>query len=70
MLDIAVRLWDMKTCTNKVKYSGHNYSVWDVDVRYVFVNGIFSQMIGSIDWLLVKLVHTISKIQQIFVPSL
>ena len=42
MLDIAVRLWDMKTCTNKVKYSGHNYSVWDVDARYVFENEFLS----------------------------
>ncbi|XP_021348014.1 TAF5-like RNA polymerase II p300/CBP-associated factor-associated factor 65 kDa subunit 5L [Mizuhopecten yessoensis] len=29
--DGSVRLWDMKTHTNKVCYRGHNYPVWDID---------------------------------------
>lgn len=31
-IGIAVRLWSMKLKTNLVRYKGHNYPVWDVQV--------------------------------------
>ncbi|XP_046373208.2 TAF5-like RNA polymerase II p300/CBP-associated factor-associated factor 65 kDa subunit 5L [Haliotis rufescens] len=29
--DTTVRLWDVRTHTNRVCYQGHNYPVWDID---------------------------------------
>ncbi|XP_033751341.1 TAF5-like RNA polymerase II p300/CBP-associated factor-associated factor 65 kDa subunit 5L [Pecten maximus] len=33
--DGSVRLWDLKTHTNKVCYRGHNYPVWDIDTSSI-----------------------------------
>ncbi|XP_029650658.1 TAF5-like RNA polymerase II p300/CBP-associated factor-associated factor 65 kDa subunit 5L [Octopus sinensis] len=40
--DTTVRLWNLENCCNTVRYAGHNYPVWDIDVCRVssmFVSG-------------------------------
>lgn len=44
--DATIRLWDLKTCSNTVRYAGHNYPVWDIDVCRVsslFVSGSYDR---------------------------